>query len=1220
MDERGIHYSIRFDTDRLMADANRSRKAFEAIGKEAAKQGQEIDDAFAGQKLQAAVQKLLADIGRLGGEAFAGLTDNARRMAREMQEGARALSEVERLMSALGTAYAAGTVGQEEFAQASARLAVLHERVAEDVRAASSALEDEVRKAGLAEDSIERMGDSLSRLSAEYARLSAAQRGGAEGEGILRQMSELRSRLDEAEAAMGRFGMAGRSQFNMLGMSVQQIVRELPSLAMGPQMFFLAISNNLPVFTDELARARKEYELLSKSGKAAIPVWKQVASSLLSWQTLLVAGVSLLTLHGDKIAKWAKGLFSAESATRKMADAQKALNKASLEGAKNAQEEATRLRLLYRAAQDASLPVEKRKAAIDELQRAYPEYFANLSDEEMLAGKASDAYDRLTRSIVAAARARAAQDAIVEQQKAVLENEQKIAEAYSRRGAVEQRLEEFRQREQAAPSRPYGDAGLTIKRKDIEEELKAIDEEIAGYRSAIFNANRLSKELEGSIDVGDLIDDTGGGKGGGGGNTDDRMKNAEDAARQLLALRRRNQEAEIALMEEGREKKLAQIRLDYEEEMDEIARLEREWAEKQGGTVTVEQRVELSQRRVVAAETRDKAVADLGKEEERREKERLQRLLEDYQDYAAKRKAAEAKFAADRKALEAAGAGGGRLGELDHQREEALAAIDHEFASREEAFSAWADGVIGLSLGKLRELLEAAYQEMTTMEIADPGNANLATARAKVGRLREAISQKELEEEVSPGKATKDWDKLYDVLSEVEEVFGEIGDTVGGTLGEIISLAGESAAGAMQLAGAVKGVGEAAGGLEKASAILAAISAGMKLVSGFAGFFKGLFGADYSAYESMKEQYDTLIGVWDELIGKKMEYIDIDYGAEAAKAADEAARLTQTNILRNRQLAQQLMRSGSGWFSHSLGVRISDRMSASDWSRLSGLVGQHVGSMADVLNLDASVIGKTLEDERFVSVLTEVNAEFIDYIGNISDYGDQLEEIAEKEKEVFTGVSFDEFRDSFVSTLQDMDASAQDLADNVETYLRNAILQTLVTEQYAGRIRGLYDLYAGLSDSDGDGQRDLTASEADTVRGETQKLAEEIMDARDNLMEAFGFSAGEESATPAQQASSAVSVQASQESIDEANGRMLAIQEGERQILDAVVRQAGKIDIGNVNLDAIRRSSAESRDIIESCYVVLGEIRDNTGAVVEPIRRIDTGIQELKTIMKEGLL
>ena len=101
-------------------------------------------------------------------------------------------------------------------------------------------------------------------------------------------------------------------QLGGLHNSIQQIAREMPSLAMGPQMFFLAISNNLPIFTDELARARKEYDELQKSGKKGTPVWKQVLSSLFSWQTAITTGIMLLVMYGDEIWDWTKNLFSAK--------------------------------------------------------------------------------------------------------------------------------------------------------------------------------------------------------------------------------------------------------------------------------------------------------------------------------------------------------------------------------------------------------------------------------------------------------------------------------------------------------------------------------------------------------------------------------------------------------------------------------------------------------------------------------------------------------------------------------------------------------------------------------------------------------------------------------------------------------------------------------------------------------------------------------------------
>lgn len=697
-------------------------------------------------------------------------------------------------------------------------------------------------------------------------------------------------------------------------------------------------------------------------------------------------------------------------------------------------------------------------------------------------------------------------------------------------------------------------------------------------------------------------------------DAEEQKKLQEELAEELLALRRKNQEAEIALMDEGRKKELAQIQLKYEEELAEIDRQEKEMAEKQGGTVTVEQRVVLSKSRENALATRNKSISDLDKEEEREEKERLQRLLDDYQDYVTKYKSTQDKFAKDRKDLVKAGASDAQLKELDYQKEEALKAIDNEFAAREETFNAWADSVTDLSLEELRGLLNQAYQELMNMEISDPDNPELAVKRAKVDKLRNAVSQKEIEKEVSPGKSVKDWDKLYEVLGEVNEVFGEIGDTVGGTLGEIISLAGESAAGAMQLAGAVKGIGEAASGLEKASAILAAISAAMKIVSGLGDFFKNQFGADYSGYENMKAQYDTLIDVWDQLIDKKMEYISIDYGIEAQKAADEARSLVDTQIQRNRQLAQQLGASGASAGSHSLAYRVNDRMAAADWDRLTQLTGQRVSTLQDVLSLDASVIGNVLGDERFVSVLTEVDNRFIDYITAIGDYNDQLAEIEQREKEALTSVTFDDMRSSFKDALLNMRTDAEGFAEDLEGMLENAVAEAL-TSKFNGEIKQWYDTFSEYMSTDGK----LEDWEAEDLRKQWEDIVSRGREEWQNISDTLGLG-DDGTSTPAQTASAAVTVQASQESIDMISGRALAIQETGLQIYNAMQEQAAKIDIGNVNLDAIRKNSAESRDIIESCYVVLGEIRDNTAAVVEPIRRIDTGIEEMKSILKEGLL
>ena len=114
------------------------------------------------------------------------------------------------------------------------------------------------------------------------------------------------------------------SAWNGLSFSVQQVARELPSLAVSANTFFLAISNNLPILVDEIAKARKEYAAFkaeiaagNKDVKAVAPVWQQLTKSLISWQTALVVGLTLLSVHGKEIISW---IGSLGQANKKLAD------------------------------------------------------------------------------------------------------------------------------------------------------------------------------------------------------------------------------------------------------------------------------------------------------------------------------------------------------------------------------------------------------------------------------------------------------------------------------------------------------------------------------------------------------------------------------------------------------------------------------------------------------------------------------------------------------------------------------------------------------------------------------------------------------------------------------------------------------------------------------------------------------------------------------------
>lgn len=183
--------------------------------------------------------------------------------------------------------------------------------------------------------SVEKLRAGVQALTAQYNKLSREERNNADVGGKLSsQIREMQTELNEANASLlnfrdnvGNYASAAKG-FTPLTFQVQQLARELPSLTMSAQQFFLAISNNLPMFADELTRARMANKALRAEGKPTVSVFKQVLSAIGSWQTALVVGITLLTAYGKEIGAWVKGLFTAKEAALSMAEAQDKVNDA----------------------------------------------------------------------------------------------------------------------------------------------------------------------------------------------------------------------------------------------------------------------------------------------------------------------------------------------------------------------------------------------------------------------------------------------------------------------------------------------------------------------------------------------------------------------------------------------------------------------------------------------------------------------------------------------------------------------------------------------------------------------------------------------------------------------------------------------------------------------------------------------------------------------------
>lgn len=243
-------------------------------------------------------------------------------------------------------------------------------------------------------------------------------------QGVIRQLKTELQDLEAVKRKTSSTPVAGQQvtasieditkKTNNLRLQFQQVARELPSLAMGPQMFILAIANNLPMLTDAIRDVRQQNELLMRSGQKGVPVWKQLAGSLFSWQTALVAAISLGIVYGKDLWEWVKNIGKANKELTAAQKAAEDLNAASKKAVSSKADEISRLRILYSATQDVTRSERERNKAADELQKIYPQYFANLTNEAILAGNAASAYDSLTQALIRAGQAKASEDIIAD--------------------------------------------------------------------------------------------------------------------------------------------------------------------------------------------------------------------------------------------------------------------------------------------------------------------------------------------------------------------------------------------------------------------------------------------------------------------------------------------------------------------------------------------------------------------------------------------------------------------------------------------------------------------------------------------------------------------------------------------------------------------------------------------------------------------------------------
>lgn len=355
----------------------------------------------------------------------------------------------------------------------------------------------------------------------------------------------------------------------------------------------------------------------------------------------------------------------------------------------------------------------------------------------------------------------------------------------------------------------------------------------------------------------------------------------------------------------------------------------------------------------------------------------------------------------------------------------------------------------------------------------------------------------------------KGFKQIADAMGQVQGLMSQIGISADSTAGKITSTIGNTASLAAQ--------GAQIGGVYGAAA-----GAALGIAQGLV----GAFGADYSQYQKLVEEYTNLINVWDTLIEKKKEYISESYGVEAAKAGKEAESLVNKEVEAWRRLGRERLNAGTSAGSHSIGVRIRQKMTAEDWRGVGYDLG---GRLEGLFDLSAEQLERLMENAP--GFWAKLDDDVRKYLENIIKGAETLEDIQEKTRNQLTSTSFDTVYDSFLSSLADMDKSAYDFSKDFEKYMFNAVLNAEVGAKFKERLK---TWYANFAESTKGG---LSDDELSMLKAEYDTIVREGVALRDELAKVTGYgSSGEGDATFKSVSSF------TQEQGDVLNGRLTAIQ------------------------------------------------------------------------------
>lgn len=646
------------------------------------------------------------------------------------------------------------------------------------------------------------------------------------------------------------------------------------------------------------------------------------------------------------------------------------------------------------------------------------------------------------------------------------------------------------------------------------------------------------------------------------------------------------QRARIDAMDEGLEKVLAENELNHKAELEAIERQkedtlrkiqEREktiWESenpdwKKKGLTFTPTTTELpkdvaSQFDALTKAANDRLVTD--------NKKALDDMLSDYMSYEQKRSKIKEEYDKKRQSLYnedgsfRSGVSQGNVDELNRSETEALKAVDEEFAQREATYQSWMEAIANMTLRQLEAVLAKAEQELAELEQSgDADDSQMAVARAKVNTARKKVEKANADNDLTPGKRTvKEWEDLYKTLMEAEKEFESIGDATEGTAGKIISAAGQIMTSTLSMINSIitlatsstTGIQTAATAsataiqtVEKASVILTIISAALQVAMAIADLFNN------------DDEYQAEI----ERLQKRID--QLQWELENAEAARLNEHLNILQLVRGtyEEITNEVLRL------HSEGEKT--------WGLLYQIIGRTI-HQEEILkktsqeiaktyaNLEYTV-DKTLGEERFENAKKQLeniaqqqlliqeqirneDAKKKTDHGKISDWEKQIVELGEEAnriindivEEIIGGSAADlasELGDAFIEAFREGEDAAEAWGEKVDDIVANVIKRMLVSKYLEEPLGDIFDKYKSKWYKDGEfagidaimESMNGFANDLNAVGDEFQTIWDSLPDSIKNLITVTD---------DAREASERGIATASQESVDENNGRLTVIQ------------------------------------------------------------------------------